>query len=1080
MPSDTTCLWIDFENIDFGKWDSLFSFKGLFEYSKAEGDEYNLSKGSLRINVPEGEEAAGICFDLVKNGFSPIPVMPSTRVAWSWYITEHKENTNGFWMVLQFRDRRTGKIDVVRCVSRCESDFDLLCRYEDPDRTWIYHEEQIFPNIDWRNGPFVPGDIVIESIGFGAARAAGMDARIDNVWIGEGCAPHEINTIDLKKQNVQNGEFPFKGFSFGYIDGDDTPDRVDLYGNRMEIVPGSFCKTNDAAGGSVADDRSRGAAKRTMNPVYWGMARSPNSASIVDLDDDGQDDILVHFVDERGNRFYKNEMKKGKLEDLNGVDDALEYARQKFYGSAAADMDSDGDIDLFLINPMNQRRNYGGVRLLRNGGGGGWSEWTDSSGVLMKNAFGAVFSDLDGDGDQDLFIPYRAYRLDERPGRRPYLNLNDGRGGFTFVPSRINLSDSLHIEGAVAADFDNDADIDLYVVVRQKGLTSSDQVPGTNIMLLNDGSGYFIESPVSAGSGEPRMSQAALAEDFDQDGDIDIYEINDRNHCVFYRNNGNGFSPGDSMHTDFIYNGMVVGGLAVDYDTDGDTDIILYDQDKEEPQILSNGSARGGFLQVRLHGIRGNSAGIGAKVYVYESGFIGQSGKLAMFREVRAERGFGMHGPPVAHFGLGEWGSVDVLVIFPMVDGKAPVRVERRGVPANSFLYIPETNDVAARLWYSWRAVRARYLLSRVIFAVPGGPASLLLFLILSFAGHNIRRRFDRTMLGGCAVRGAWLWVLASAAVLILAAALFRSWIWSVPAVLASALMVGANPDIGRLTGRLFGLEYYREDEEKNIVEIQSHIIHAEEQFKFLYTFTNVDASTVEKYGSEVNPGLVEIDRCIRRTRKAIPNEGCWKNAAREFYSLKEIFLEYLREGTKDKDSLSNDLKERIGSFIDSLRECRKVLRKRYSVVFADEWRKLLDDRSNELLEAGIEISSDLGEAENVGIYLTSADFRNIFGNQLTNSIWAVSGVVDKRIRIETSKDGMYLSIRWLDTGCGIDPGIRDVLYGLEVKSRRPRGKGMGCKIAGDIIRKRQGRVRVDDPPEGWSTSIVMKFIRTE
>ncbi|MCU0638552.1 MAG: FG-GAP-like repeat-containing protein [Candidatus Krumholzibacteria bacterium] len=1052
------------------------------------GDEYNLSKGYLQLSVPPGEEAAGICFDLGENNLQTIPITMSTMVAWSWYVNEHREDTNGLWMVLRFRDLRTGQRDVVRTVSLCNSSFEVCSVYFDPDRTWIYHKESVSSCIHDRFKPFSAGDLVIESIGFGASRAPGMLARIDNVWIGEGYPPPEINTIDIKEQNSTGGDPRLEGFSFGHIDGDEFPDRVEIFGNRLEIVPGSSCRLNGASGNSATNGRAGGVEKVILDLKRWGSERVPVSASIVDLDGDGQDDMLVHFDDKGGNRFYRNDMRRGKLEDLSGLDGVLEYKGEKFYGTAEADMDGDGDIDLFMINHIDNRGRSGGVRFVRNEGRSGWADWTDSSGVLMKNAFGGTFSDFDFDGDQDLFVPYRAYDLNEWPGGRPYLNMNDGSGRFTFDPARISLGDSIHIEGAAAADFDNDGDMDIYVVVRQEGLTGKSQVPGSNVMLLNDGSGFFAESPGSEGFGEPRMSQSALAADFDQDGDVDIYEINDRNHCFFFRNNGGVFAAGDSLHADFIYRGRAAGGLAVDYDSDGDIDIIINDKDKMEPQILSNGSARGGFLQVRLRGIEGNRAGIGAKVCVYEAGSLEQPGKLVGFREIHSGQGFGMHGPPVAHFGLGSRSHVDLLVVFPAVNGKEPVRVVKRDVPANSFLYIPGTNNAAARLWHSWKAARARYLLSSLIFSVPGWLASLILFGVLWFTGINVRKRFDGAIPRGGDMRGSLMPVYsiaapASAALLILAAALFRSWAWSAPAVLAAAVMVGGNHEIVATTARILGFKRDREMEETHLVKMLSRILHPEGEFSFLEEFKTVDAPIIRKYKNGIGPSLKAIESCIEMLCR-VAGEGRNASEAEEAFSdIKETIAELLSPPGEGEDGSLKEIGARFKKQKDRLDkvlgESRENLRSRYFIDFKSEWEKLAGRRDRELDEAGIEFSCDFTGADNVKLYLSSGEFQDIFSNLLTNSIWAVSDLDDKRIRIEARTDRRHLRLRWLDSGCGIAAEYRESLFKNEVSSGRPGGKGEGCAITGRILNDKQGEAYVDDAPQGWSTLIVIRIVRT-
>jgi hypothetical protein len=120
-------------------------------------------------------------------------------------------------------------------------------------------------------------------------------------------------------------------------------------------------------------------------------------------------------------------------------------------GVALGDVDGDGWTDVYLA------RLDGANVLYRNLGGWRFEDITEVAGVAAPNRFstGAVFADLDGDADLDLLVtamggPNAAF-------------LNDGQGRFTEATDTLGLALSKGSTTMALADLDGDADLDLYV-----------------------------------------------------------------------------------------------------------------------------------------------------------------------------------------------------------------------------------------------------------------------------------------------------------------------------------------------------------------------------------------------------------------------------------------------------------------------------------------------------------------------------------------------------------------------------------------------------------------------------------------
>ncbi len=115
------------------------------------------------------------------------------------------------------------------------------------------------------------------------------------------------------------------------------------------------------------------------------------------------------------------------------------------------------------------------------------------------------------------------------------------QGGFVDIAGDVGLSGYRatmgddHGPGGVFADLDNDGYPDLYLL---RAMTLAP--PGTNQLFLNrpgtDGGRTFIEAPDAAGADDPGPATGAIAADYDNDGDLDLYVTNFDGTNVLYRN----------------------------------------------------------------------------------------------------------------------------------------------------------------------------------------------------------------------------------------------------------------------------------------------------------------------------------------------------------------------------------------------------------------------------------------------------------------------------------------------------------------------------------------------------------------
>ena len=257
-------------------------------------------------------------------------------------------------------------------------------------------------------------------------------------------------------------------------------------------------------------------------------------------------------------------------------------------GAAAADYDNDGDQDLYLSN-------FGPNVLYRNNGDGTFADVTAQAGVANGDRFGAgvAFLDMEGDGDLDLYaanyilfscdmhVPFTirgvpAYRSPQDYEPDPdTLYRNNGDGTFSDVSEESGVAAHAGTGmGMVAADYDNDADTDVFVCNDVMG----------NFLFENDGSGKFDEVALITGvaynySGTWLGSMGVDCGDYDNDGLLDFFMTDYQAEMpALYRNFGQGLFEDATLEARAgikAFPHVNWGAGFVDFDNDGDRDVFI-------------------------------------------------------------------------------------------------------------------------------------------------------------------------------------------------------------------------------------------------------------------------------------------------------------------------------------------------------------------------------------------------------------------------------------------------------------------------------------------------------------------------
>jgi hypothetical protein len=252
-------------------------------------------------------------------------------------------------------------------------------------------------------------------------------------------------------------------------------------------------------------------------------------------------------------------------------------------GVAVGDADGDGTDDLYFCNQL------GPNALYLNDGRGRFSDVTARAGVAPKDvvSVAATFADVDGDGDQDLYV------TTTHAGNVLYRNRGDAT--FEDVTKAAGLSLVAHSQQGTFFDADGDGDLDLLVTNTARWTTEEyddarryrlgvsnlaqllDSAPEPNRFWTNDGTGRFTEATEAAGLQGVGWGGDTAVFDFDGDGDLDLFVGNMFGRSLLYENDARGRFADATARVLGVTSWGTVGAKAFDANGDGRLDLFLVD-----------------------------------------------------------------------------------------------------------------------------------------------------------------------------------------------------------------------------------------------------------------------------------------------------------------------------------------------------------------------------------------------------------------------------------------------------------------------------------------------------------------------
>jgi len=788
-----------------------------------------------------------------------------------------------------------------------------------------------------------------------------------------------------------------------------------------------------------------------------GVPHFDMGVTAADIENDGDKDIFITCLN-GPNQLYEN-LKNKNFKEM-GLQAGITCVRARSNGGIWGDVDNDGDLDLFVTNEDTTNM------LFLNNSAGVFKDITKLSGLTSKRSGkGATFGDIDLDGDLDLIVPY--FSLPNQVYR------NEGIAPITGFPIFKNMTDQLLAPGpdslakstsACLADIDNDGDLDLYIT----------NLVFTNRLYQNDGMGYFEDITISAGVLDSSLSNSCCFFDADNDGDLDLFVTN-RGRNLFFKNLGDKTFIRDTKtfkNNDIAYStGFAYG----DPDNDGDLDCYLANDDQPS-YFYGNSQDNTNFLKLKIVGTKSNRDGIGAKVFLYEAGFLNEKKNLLGLREVNGGSGYGCMNSTVIHYGVQINKKYDATISFPsgiiitkreMEPGRLYIIEEQVGwekfvsLSKRTILRVIKNRHNQGEFFFLCLNLIAIIVISRIIILKKWLNVSYQKYLIiipLSFYTILSIILYDRELLLDV-VTPVVVTIFSYAIVFILlkqhTASVEKERIAEELLTVSKAFDHGswASSYLNRL--QLFAMNLPNKKTISGKIEHQLMETIAgfyEQVYEAIKKISELamEAAIEPRHAAELGRQLLFLSDNLNKIKvnlsikKEIPT-GIWNHIFRLIdgikINIKAIKFEVFRYFTSD----ANLILERV---ITRFKE-----KANYPVT-------LISATENKSL-----------------VSIKPSDLSAIFDNLLSNANRALVNSVNKSMEIKTRTTDQYFIIECSDTGTGIPKNLWEKIFDMNYSTKSGKTKGgFGLYYSRSVLEKYGGSIEVLKSGKNKGTTFLVKL----
>ena len=359
----------------------------------------------------------------------------------------------------------------------------------------------------------------------------------------------KFKIIEFRVDNSQKNNFSTRQLVALFIKTDKGFREINTEWKAKWLVAGEDVKLVELIGGAVEDSRLTGAS----------LMFEDKTSSVLNLND--HENTLVY---------------QGANHWLHHIETALRPEFFALSGLSVADVNGDGREDVYLC----QLGGMPNALFIQQPDGTFINKAKESVVDFQDNSTCALFIDFDNDGDQDMALACATGLA---------ILENDSMGRFKLIKL---FKDVLYSYGLCAADYDQDGLVDIYACryygnqsVRKGQHSVQGNIPvphpvydatngGGNSLLRNKGNLEFEDVTKIAGlnTDNNRFTYAAHWDDWDNDGDQDLYVANDFGRNNMYRNDEGVFSEVSKL-SGLMSAELSMGACSGDFNGDGNMDI---------------------------------------------------------------------------------------------------------------------------------------------------------------------------------------------------------------------------------------------------------------------------------------------------------------------------------------------------------------------------------------------------------------------------------------------------------------------------------------------------------------------------